>query len=148
MGVDVNRTKRVFEKLMRVAPDLANIEQRAVSVVDGSLPLYCELLEAGNDFRRVEIGYYWMPASDVVVPDAIFFDACVFLNWELAEVVSAQFGNKIEDAYPVIGEPPILLIHVRINRLFESWLDALAEQGHILRAEGKPTIDNHAGQTK
>ena len=146
MGVDLNRTKRIFAALRRVAPDLGNIEQHAVSMVDGSLPLYCELLETGNDFRRIELGHYWALASGVVVPD-VTFEACVFLDWELAEVASYQFGSNLEDAYPVIGEPPILSIHRRINRLFERWLEGLAKQGHILRVEGKPT-DKHAGQSK
>ena len=35
MGVDLNRTKRVFEKLMCVVPELASIKECAVPVVDG-----------------------------------------------------------------------------------------------------------------
>lgn len=147
MGVDLNRTKRVFEKLTRVAPDLASINGGVVSVVDGSLPLFCELLETGNDFRRVAFGQYWVLQSGERIPDGVF-EICIFLDWQLAEAVSFQAAYRFDDAYPVMGEPPVLSVHRCINRLLEKQLDTLAEQGHILRAEGKPTIDNHAGQTE
>lgn len=147
MGVDLSRTQRVFEKLMRIAPDLASVKERAVSVVDGSLPLYCELLETGIDFRRVAFGQYWSLQSGEQIPDGVF-EICIFLDWQLAEAISYEAAYRFDDAYPVMGEPPVLSVHRCINRLLEKQLDTLAKQGHILRVEGKPTIDNHAGQTE
>ncbi|MGB4912175.1 MAG: hypothetical protein WBO95_08590 [Candidatus Dechloromonas phosphoritropha] len=147
MGVDLKLTYRLFEKLMRVAPDLANIDQHVVSVLDGGLPLYCELLETGNDFRRVAFGQYWELQSGERIPDGVF-EICIFLDWQLAEAISYEAAYRFDDAYPVMGEPPVLSVHRCINRLLEMQLDMLAKQGHILRVEGKPTIDNHAGQTE
>ena len=76
MDVDLNRTKRVFEKLLCVVAELASIKVCAVSVVDGSLPLYCELLETGNDFRRVAFGHYWeLQSGDRIVVGV--FEICL-----------------------------------------------------------------------
>jgi uncharacterized protein YqiB (DUF1249 family) len=144
MGVDLNRTKRVFEKLMCVVPELASIKECAVSVVDGSLPLYCELLETGNDFRRVAFGQYWELQSGERIADGVF-EIGIFFDWQLAEAITYQAAYRYDDAYPVMGEPPVLSVHRRINRLLEGLLDSLAKQGHILRVEGKLAIDNHAG---
>ena len=144
MAVDLKLTYRLYRRLMRVAPEVGGPEVSVSDIADG-LPLYGMILEAGRDFRRIELGQYWMLPNGQRVPDVVF-EVNVFIDWELAEAVSYTFCGTTLDAYPVEGDAPKLSIHRRINRLLEKWLDSLAEQGHILHAEGKPTIDNHAGQ--
>ena len=57
MDVDLHRAKRIYQKLMRLAPDLAGIKELAKSEVGGYMALSCEILEAGRDFPRwVTIG--------------------------------------------------------------------------------------------
>ncbi|MBV5331510.1 hypothetical protein JZU69_03790, partial [bacterium] len=59
MGVDLERAKRIYEKLMRISPKLADIKICAMSEVDGYMALRCEILETGPNFRRIALGHYW-----------------------------------------------------------------------------------------
>jgi uncharacterized protein YqiB (DUF1249 family) len=135
MGVDLERTKRIYQKLMRIAPGFAGINKCARSVAVGYMTLQCEVLEAGREFRRVALGHYWAPPSGDVIPDPDI-EIAVFLDWELAEAMTYRDAFRYEEAYPVMGEPPDFEVHGHINSLLETWLDALAEQGHVLTPSG------------
>ena len=132
MDVDLHRAKRIYQKLMRLAPDLAGIKELAKSEVGGYMALSCEILEAGRDFRRIALGHYWTHPHGHKIPDP-GMEVAVFLDWELAEAMSYQDAFKFEDAYPILGEPPDFAVHSSINCLLETWLDTLAEHGHLLR---------------
>lgn len=145
MGVDLKLTYKLFEKLRIVIPDLGGLAGYAACEPQGSLPLCCDVLEVGKDFRRIALGHYWQLTTGEQVPD-VFFEINVFLDWELAEAVSYQFSERIEDAYAVDGEPPVLTIHRRINRFLEQWLDLLALQGYCLMASTGKTPAINSGQ--
>lgn len=133
MGVDLKLTYRLFKKLRVVIPDLGSLAGYSVCTPQDSLPLCCDMLEVGNDYRRIALGHYWQLTSGEQVPD-VLFEVNVFLDWELVEAVSYEFGGRVEDAYAVDGEPPVLAIHRRINRFLEQWLDLLALQGYCIVA--------------
>lgn len=131
MGIDLERTKRIYQKLMRVVPGLVDIKSFARSEVAGYMALNCEVLETGKDFRRIALGHYWAHPSGGAIPDPDI-EIAVFLDWEIAEAVTYQDALKYEDAYPVLGDPPDFKIHGSINDYLETWLAALAMQGHLL----------------
>jgi uncharacterized protein YqiB (DUF1249 family) len=133
MGVDLKLTYRLYEKLKVVIPDLGSLAGYSVCESNDGLPLCCDVLEVGNDYRRIALGHYWQLTTGEQVPD-VLFEVNVFLDWELAEAVSYEFGGWVEDAYAIDGEPPVLSIHRRINRFLEQWLDLLALQGYCLVA--------------
>ena len=131
MSIDLNRTKRIFQKLMRIAPRLADIKNGAKSEVHGNMDLRCEILETGSDFRRIALGHYWEHPSGYIIPDPDI-ELSVFLDWELAEAITYRDAFKYEDAYPVMGEPPDLEVHPRINTFLDAWLGNLIAQDHLL----------------
>jgi uncharacterized protein YqiB (DUF1249 family) len=131
MNIDRGRSKRIYEKLMRIAPDLANIGEFTKSRVSGYMDLCCDVLETGRDFRRIALSHYWKHPSGDMIPDPDM-EISVFLDWELAEAMTYQDSFTYESAYPVNGEPPDFEIHTRLNIFLEQWLDNLAEQGHTL----------------
>ncbi len=139
MSVDLERTRRVYQKLMRIAPCLVNLSKFARSAPAGYLTLQCEVLEAGLDFRRIALGQYWTCPSGDVIPDPDI-EIAVFFDWELAEATTYRDAFKYEEAYPVMGEPPDIEVHGHINDVLERWLDVLAEQGHLLRLS-TPDLD-------
>lgn len=145
MGVDLKRSYRLYQKLKVVIPDLGNLAGYSVCESPDGLPLCCDLLEVGNDFRRIALGHYWQLTTGEQVPD-VFFEVNVFLDWELAEAVSYQFCGRIDDAYAIDGEPPVFAIHRRINRFLEQWLDLLALQGYCLVAGAGTTAAANSGQ--
>ena len=142
MGVDLERAKRIYAQLMRIAPSLADIKICAMSEVVGYMALRCEILEIGRDFRRIALGHYWANPPGDVIPDPDV-EIAVFLDWELAEAMTYQDAFRYEDAYPILGDPPDFAVHGSINCLLETWLDTLAEQGHVLMSSvsvGDPLI--------
>ncbi|MCS6811032.1 MAG: DUF1249 domain-containing protein [Tepidimonas sp.] len=142
MNVDLERTRRVFQKLMRVAPCLENLNTSARSVSAGYLPLQCEVLETGRDFRRIALGQYWVCPSGDLIPDPDI-EIAVFLDWELAEATTYRDAFRYDEAYPVMGEPPDFEVHGHINGVLETWLDALAEQGHLLSPCHRQSQNRH-----
>ena len=132
MGVDLERAKRIYQKLMRIIPRLADIDGDVKSEVDGYMALSCEILESGRDFRRIALGHYWTHLHGHMIPDPDI-ELAVFLDWELAEAMTYQDAFKYAEAYPLLGEPPDLKVHDHINRVLETWLDDLDSQGHLLR---------------
>lgn len=145
MGVDLKRTYRLYEKLRVVIPDLGSLSGYSVCEPQDGLPLCCAVLEVGNDFRRIALGHYWQLTTGEQVMD-VLFEVNVFLDWELAEAVSYEFGGRVEDAYSIDGEPPVLSIHRRINRFLEQWLDLLAVQGYRLVAGTGTAPVTNSGQ--
>ena len=135
MVVDLGRSKRIYQKLLRIAPNLSDIKEYAKSKVIGYMDLSCDILESGRDYRRIALSHYWKhPSGDMIAdPD---MEISVFLDWELAEAMTYQDAFTYENAYPVDGEPPDFAIHNRLNEFLEQWLDNLAEQGHQLASTG------------
>ncbi len=131
MGVDLERAKRIYQKLMRISPRLADIKICGKSEVEGRMTLRCEILETGRDFRRIALGHYWTHPHGHMIPDPDI-ELAVFLDWELAEAMTYQDAFTYTDAYPVMGEPPDFSVHGHINSVLETWLGTLAEQGHLL----------------
>ena len=132
MKVDSKRTRRIYEKLQRVAPELGDISEHAVSKVSGLMDLTLDVLERSNGYRRIALAHYWRHHSGDMIADPDM-EIAVFLNDELAEALTYQDTYLYEVAYPDASEPPDVEIHARLNEFLENWLDNLCEQGHVLR---------------
>jgi uncharacterized protein YqiB (DUF1249 family) len=135
MNVDLERSKRIFQKLLRIAPNLMAIKEYAKSKSSGYMDLSCDILESGRDYRRIALSHYWEHPSGDLIPDPDM-EVSVFFDWELAEATSYQDVFTYENAYPVDGEPPDLVVHNRLNEFLEQWLQNLADQGHNLAPKG------------
>ena len=131
MNVDLDRAKRIFQKLLRIAPNLMDIKECTKSKSSGYLDLSCDILESGCDYRRIALSHYWEHPFGDLIPDPDM-EISVFFDWELAAATSYQDVFSYENAYPVDGEPPDFTVHQRINEVLEQWLQNLAEQGHML----------------
>ena len=135
MNVDLERSKRIFQKLLRIAPNLMDIKEYAKSKSSGYMDLNCDILESGRDYRRIALSHYWEHPSGDLIPDPDM-EVSMFFDWELAEATSYQDVFTYENAYPVDGEPPDLVVHNRLNEFLEQWLQNLADQGHNLAPKG------------
>lgn len=135
MDVDLDRAKRLYQKMLRIAPDLIGIGEYAKSRVTGHMDLICDILESGHDYRRIALSHFWEHPFGGLIPDPDM-EISVFFDWELAEGTTYQDMFTYENAYPVDDQPPDFAIHNRINEILDQWLDCLAEQGHILASSG------------
>jgi len=135
VSVDTQRTRRIFDKLLRVAPELKLTREIAKSRVSGFMDLNLDILRRSEGYRRISLSHYWKhPSGDMIAdPD---MEIAVFFDDGLAEALTYQDAYVYEVAYPCEGEPPDLAVHARLNRFLEQWLDNLAEQGHVLPRGG------------
>ncbi len=131
MNIDMNRSKRIYQKLIRIAPQLVSIKEYAKSRVDGYMDLNFDLLEVRQGYRRIALSHYWMHDSGDMIPDPDM-EIAVYFDFELAEALTYQDWGRYDEAYTTQGEPPVQSVYLSINAFLETWLDALAEQGHML----------------
>lgn len=47
------------------------------------MDLNCDVLEVGQDYRRIALSHYWKHDSGDMIPDPDM-EIAVFLDWELA----------------------------------------------------------------
>lgn len=127
---------RIYHKLLRVAPDLLQIEQHAKSRVDGYMDLNLDVLESSKGFRRIALSHYWKHEAGDLIPDPDM-EIVVLLDWDMAWAITYQDIYRHDEVYPVPGGPPDGPTYMSLNSFLENWLDALAEQGHVLRAENE-----------
>jgi uncharacterized protein YqiB (DUF1249 family) len=131
LKVDSKRTSRIFQKLIRIFPDLKGIQDSAKSVVVGYMDLNLDVLERKNSYRRIALSHYWEHESGDLIADPDM-EIAVFFDLGMAEALTYQDSYSYEVAYKEQGEPPDLLIHTRINVFLEEWLGNLSMQGHVL----------------
>ena len=131
MKLDSQRTRRIFQKLLRVAPELEQTKEYAKSKVSGLMDLSLDVLIHSPGYMRIALSHYWKhPSGDMIAdPD---MEIAVFFTEKLAEALAYQDMFIYEVSYPVENEPPDFVIHTRLNEFLEQWLDNLAEQGHVL----------------
>lgn len=131
MKLDSQRTTRIYQKLLRVAPELPQTKEYAKSKVSGLMDLNLDVIVHSQGYMRIALSHYWLhPSGDMISdPD---MEIAVFLDDGLAEALTYQDAFTYEVAY-LDGEVlPILEVHTRLNEFLEQWLDNLAEQGHVL----------------
>lgn len=139
MKLDTQRSHRIYEKLLRVAPDVRHILLYAKSCVPGFMDLHLDVLDRTPEYRRIMLSHYWKHPSGDLIPDPDMSIA-VFFDREQAEALTYQDAYRYDEAYTVAGEPPNLQVHISLNVFLERWLSSLAEQGHVLRLKDRTTI--------
>jgi len=137
--LDTQRSHRIYQKLLRVAPDVRHILLYAKSSVPGFMDLHLDVLDRTPEYRRLVMSHYWKHPSGDMIPDPDMSIA-VFFDREQAEALTYQDAYRYEVAYTKPDEPPDLEIHTRLNVFLERWLGSLAEQGHVLRLKDRSTI--------
>ena len=133
--LDVQRTGRIFDKLIRIAPELRLTQEHAASRVPGLMDLNLDVLVRSDGFARIALSHYWKhPSGDLIAdPD---MEVAVFFHDKLAEALTYQDTYVYEVAYPKKGDAPDLEVHTKLNVFLEQWLDNLAAQGHVLPRGG------------
>jgi uncharacterized protein YqiB (DUF1249 family) len=130
---NIDRANRIFQKLMRFAPDLLSIQKQARFRVDGYLfPLEIDILDTGERYRRISLVHCWFNDEGEQVPDPDIVIS-IYTDWELAEARIYKDIYSFKEAYPVQDGPADLKIHFTINNFLERWLDSLLQDEHVRR---------------
>ena len=139
MKLDTQRSHRIYQKLLRVAPDVRHILLYSKSSVPGFMDLHLDVLDRTPEYRRIVLSHRRNHPGGDMIPDPDMSIA-VFFDREQAEALTYQDAYRCDVAYPVSGEPPDLQVHTRLNVFLERWLVNLAEQGHVLQLKNRSTI--------
>jgi len=131
MTPDPQQGKRLFKKLLRVAPELRQTTGHAKSCVTGFMDLNLDVLIRRGGWARIALSHYWKhPSGDLIAdPD---MELAVSFDDETAEALTYQDTYTFDEAYPVEGGPPDTEVQQQLNEFLEQWLDNLAAQGHVL----------------
>jgi uncharacterized protein YqiB (DUF1249 family) len=124
--------KRIYTKLLVVAPDLWSIGEYAKSKVDGYMDLNLDVLVSTEDYRRIALSHYWKHDSGDMIPDPDM-EIGVYRDWQMAEALTYQDMYSYDEVYPSQDSEADRGAYLRCNAFLEKWLEALAEQGHLLR---------------
>ena len=68
MTLDSRRTTRIYQKLLRVAPELAQTKEHAKSKVSGVMDLNLDVLERSQGYMRIALSHYWLHPSGDMIP--------------------------------------------------------------------------------
>ena len=101
MKIDPQRSHRIFQKLLRVGPDLERVLLYAKSSVPGLMDLHLDVFEKPPGYRRIALGHYWKHPSGDMIPDPDMTIA-VFFDRQLAQlqVVLFLMLNGFENSFP------------------------------------------------
>jgi uncharacterized protein YqiB (DUF1249 family) len=135
LSLEANKkwAKRIYSKLLVVAPDLWSIDEYAKSEVDGYMNLNLDVLIATENYRRIALSHYWKHDSGDMIPDPDM-EIGVYRDWEMAEALTYQDMYQYNDVYSGPDRQADRQYYLHCNAFLEKWLEALAEQGHLLRA--------------
>ena len=134
LSLEANRAwaKRIYQKLLIVVPDLWEIGEYAKSRVDGFMDLNLDVLIAAKGYRRIALSHYWKHDSGDMIPDPDM-EIGVYRDWEMAEALTYQDMWSYDDVYSGPDGQVDRRHYLHCNAFLEKWLEALAEQGHLLR---------------
>ena len=123
------RPARIYEKLLRVAPELKRTREYAKSRVSGFMDLNLDVLERRLDYQRIALSHYWQhPSGDMIAaPD---MEIAVHHDRHIAEALTFQ------DAFAYVAVSPDVDGDAKargpLDEFLLQWLDNLIEQGHLL----------------
>ena len=131
MKPDPRQTARIFEKLIRVAPELKQTTEYAKSRVSGSMDLNLDVLVQSNSRMRIALSHYYKhPSGDLIAdPD---MEIAVNFDDRVAEALTYQDSYTYQEALPAGADCPDPEVARQLNEFLEIWLDNLFEQGHVL----------------
>ena len=131
MTPDPQQGKRIFKKLLRVAPELRQTTEYAKSRVAGFMDLNLDVLVRRSGWARIALSHYWKDDSGDLIADPDM-ELAVSFDDETAVALTYQDMFTYDDVYPVDGGPADIGVQQQLNEFIEQWLDNLAEQGHVL----------------
>lgn len=130
---NLDRANRIYQKLIRFAPDLLSIRESAKFQVEGYFALLeLDILEVSDGYRSISLVHCWTDDAGDQVPDPDIVIS-VYPDWELAEARIYKDIFSFEEAYPVKGGPVDMKVHLTINNFLERWLDSLLKDENIRR---------------
>lgn len=124
---------RIYQKLLRVVPDLLTIEESGKSKVDGFMDLNLDILHRRPDRLLIAISHYYKQNGDMIAdPD---MELAVYPLQEKAEAFAYQDCWGYRRVYGDDGATVDIRAKRELNGFLNQWLTNLIQQGHCIKAE-------------
>jgi uncharacterized protein YqiB (DUF1249 family) len=124
----VNTQKEIYNRLIRVIPNLYSIKESGKSESSGFMDFNLDILQRKGDVLRIAISHYYKHPSGDMIPDP---DMEVMVNRKTgtAEALTYQDTYGYQEVYAEDGSCNQLLQN-SLNEFLLMWLNNLYEQGH------------------
>jgi uncharacterized protein YqiB (DUF1249 family) len=126
----VNTQKEIYNRLIRVIPNLYSIKESGKSEVSGFMDFNLDILQRKGGVLRIAISHYYKhPSGDMIAdPD---MEIMVNRKTETAEALTYQDTYGYQEVYSEDGSCNQSLQH-SLNEFLLMWLNNLYEQGHMI----------------
>jgi uncharacterized protein YqiB (DUF1249 family) len=124
----MNTQKEIYNRLIRVIPNLYSINESGKSEVSGFMDFNLDILQRNGDVLRIAISHYYKhPSGDMIAdPD---MEIMVNRKNEAAEALTYQDLYQYQEVYAEDGSCNQSL-QISLNDFLLMWLNNLYEQGH------------------
>ncbi len=124
----MNTPKEIYNRLVRVIPNLYSIKESGKSEVSGFMDFNLDILQRNGGVLRVAISHYYKHQSGDMIPDP---DMEIMVNrkTETAGPLTYQDMYRYQEVYSEDGSCNESL-QQSLNEFLLMWLNNLYEQGH------------------
>jgi uncharacterized protein YqiB (DUF1249 family) len=119
-----------FEKLRRLLPDLATLEDMAEGIAARNAPLYLKTIERTPYTLTVELSHCFNKNKETFVVPAVVIR--MYLDAQLAEVISDHARGSVAQVFddPSLSRD-IMDYKWRLNYFLQKWLDHCLQQHYL-----------------
>jgi uncharacterized protein YqiB (DUF1249 family) len=124
----VNTQKEIYNRLIRVIPNLYSIKESGKSESSGFMNFNLDILQRKGDVLRIAISHYYKHQSGDMIPDP---DMEIMVNRKTgkAEALTYQDIYQYQEVYSEDGSCNQSLQR-SLNEFLLMWMNNLCEQGH------------------
>lgn len=124
---------RIFQKMKKVVPELATIEESGKSVVPNYMDLNLDVLHKRSNRILIALSHYYKQNGDMVAdPD---MEVMVYPKLEIAEALSYHDSFSYRTIYSDDNGTEDIKAKRELNAFLDQWLSNLIQQGHCIKAD-------------
>lgn len=124
---------RIFQKLLKVVPELMTIEESGKSIVPNFMDLNLDVLHKRSNRILIALSHYYKQNGDMI-PDPDM-ELAVYPTLEIAEALSYQDSFCYRTIYSDDKGTEDIKVKKELNAFLDQWLSNLIEQGHRIKAD-------------
>ncbi len=128
-----------YQKLRRLLPDLATLEESAQGIATRNAPLYLKIIGRTPHTLTVELSHCFNKNLETFVMPAVVIR--IYLDAQLAEVISDHARASVAQVFDDPGlSRDIMDYKWRLNYFLQKWLDHCLQQQYrfTVKAEKRP----------
>lgn len=122
----------VFQKLLRLAPDLLTLETGGISRLPFNAPLYLDIHDQHPDRTIIFLAQYYRSSSGDLIP-APEMEIAILPSRHTAKILACHEPDGSRKVDGEGGSDERTQAERELVRYLDQWLDQLLAQGHCIR---------------